>query len=161
MPFDQYFNNNDNILYLYPVNLVIYKFFNNYLINYYSLYTFKMYILHKVKLNQNRISGSNKWHCLCFRQDKDVYLLDDPLAAVDAHVAKHLYNKCIMGLLKNKTRILCTHHTNFLSKADLILVMEDGKIAKAGIYFTVFFHLSFLVWNFIFLFVCKKIIPIL
>ncbi|XP_041353425.1 ATP-binding cassette sub-family C member 10-like [Gigantopelta aegis] len=65
-------------------------------------------------------------------QDKEVYLLDDPLAAVDAHVANHLYHKCIMGLLKNKTRILCTHHTKFLSKADLILVMEDGKIAKAG-----------------------------
>ena len=39
-----------------------------------------------------------------------MYLLDDPLAAVDAHVASHIYTQCIMGLLKHKTRILCTHH---------------------------------------------------
>ena len=39
-----------------------------------------------------------------------MYLLDDPLAAVDAHVATHLYNHCIMGLLRHKTRMLCTHH---------------------------------------------------
>lgn len=46
-------------------------------------------------------------------QDKDCYLLDDPLAAVDAHVATHLYNHCIMGLLRHKTRILCTHHHRY------------------------------------------------
>ena len=47
--------------------------------------------------------------CVCV-QDKAVYLLDDPLAAVDAHVASHLYTHCITGLLRHKTRILCTHH---------------------------------------------------
>jgi ABC-type transport system involved in cytochrome bd biosynthesis fused ATPase/permease subunit len=36
----------------------------------------------------------------------DVYLLDDPLSAVDAHVARHLFDKCLLGLLKNKTRVL-------------------------------------------------------
>ncbi|XP_033736231.1 multidrug resistance-associated protein 7-like isoform X2 [Pecten maximus] len=65
-------------------------------------------------------------------QDKDVYLLDDPLAAVDAHVAQHLYDRCIMGLLRNKTRILCTHHTKFLGKADLVIVMDDGVISNIG-----------------------------
>ncbi|XP_069116792.1 ATP-binding cassette sub-family C member 10-like isoform X1 [Argopecten irradians] len=63
---------------------------------------------------------------------QDVYLLDDPLAAVDAHVAQHMYDNCIMGLLKNKTRILCTHHTSFLGEADLVIVMEDGVISKMG-----------------------------
>ena len=43
-------------------------------------------------------------------QDKSLYLLDDPLAAVDAHVASHLFSHCIMGLLRSKTRVLCTHH---------------------------------------------------
>ena len=42
-----------------------------------------------------------------------MYLLDDPLAAVDAHVAAHLYTHCIVGLLGHKTRILCTHHHRF------------------------------------------------
>ena len=65
-------------------------------------------------------------------QDKDLYLLDDPLSAVDAHVAKHLFKRCIMGLLRNKTRILCTHHVNFLKDADYIIVMEEGKIVQTG-----------------------------
>ena len=48
--------------------------------------------------------------CSYSSQDKELYLLDDPLAAVDAHVATHLFHHCIMGLLQHKTRVLCTHH---------------------------------------------------
>ena len=58
--------------------------------------------------------------------------MDDPLAAVDAHVAEHLYQKCIMGVLWGKTRILCTHHTKYLSNADLVIKLEDGKIVQSG-----------------------------
>ncbi|KAK6018039.1 hypothetical protein OSTOST_16424, partial [Ostertagia ostertagi] len=38
-------------------------------------------------------------------KDRDVYLLDDPLSAVDAHVAKHIFTNVIgpQGLLANKT----------------------------------------------------------
>ena len=50
-----------------------------------------------------------------------MYFLDDPLAAVDAHVAHHLFTHCIMGLLRQKTRVLCTHHTKFLQQADLVI----------------------------------------
>lgn len=71
-------------------------------------------------------------YCKAVFQDKDVYLLDDPLAAVDAFVAKHLFDKCIMGLLKRKTRILVTHHTKFLHKADFVIRMDQGKIVAAG-----------------------------
>ena len=39
-----------------------------------------------------------------FIQDKEIYLLDDPLAAVDVHVAAHIFKHCIMGILKDKTR---------------------------------------------------------
>ena len=69
---------------------------------------------------------------LVLLQEKDIYLLDDPLAAVDAHVARHLMQNCIMGLLRNKTCILCTHHIRFLTQADVVLVMEDGRIQQAG-----------------------------
>ena len=63
--------------------------------------------------------------------DADVILLDDPLSAVDVHVGKHLMERCICGpLLKNKTRILVTHQTQFLSVCDSIIVMENGKIKK-------------------------------
>ena len=58
--------------------------------------------------------------------------MDDPLAAVDAHVGAHIFSKCIMGLLQNKTRILCTHHTKYLQEADLVVVMEHGEITNAG-----------------------------
>jgi len=69
---------------------------------------------------------------LCKLQEKDVYLLDDPLAAVDAHVARHLYSECIVGLLRNTTRILVTHHVNFLHDADFIVVVEGGQIKQIG-----------------------------
>ena len=39
----------------------------------------------------------------------DIYLLDDPLAALDAHVGKQVFDNCISGILKGKTRVLVTH----------------------------------------------------
>ncbi|XP_069116549.1 ATP-binding cassette sub-family C member 10-like [Argopecten irradians] len=81
------------------------------------------------------LSGGQKSRLALARaiyQDKDVYLLDDPLAAVDSHVAQHIYDECIMGLLQNKTRILCTHHVKFLGNADLIVVMDGGSISRIG-----------------------------
>ncbi|XP_061173578.1 ATP-binding cassette sub-family C member 10-like [Saccostrea echinata] len=81
------------------------------------------------------LSGGQKARVALARalyQDKGVYLLDDPLAAVDAYVAQQLYDKCIMGMLRKKTRILCTHHVKFLSSADVVVVMEDGKISRIG-----------------------------
>lgn len=65
-------------------------------------------------------------------QDKDIYLLDDPLAAVDTDVAEHLMQKCIMELLREKTRILCTHRIEFVNKADMVVLMENGTIIRTG-----------------------------
>ncbi|XP_040286793.1 ATP-binding cassette sub-family C member 10-like [Bufo bufo] len=65
-------------------------------------------------------------------QEKDIYLLDDPLAAVDTDVAAHLMDRCILGILRHKTRILCTHRTELLEKADVIVLMEDGEIVCTG-----------------------------
>uniref|UniRef100_A0A8C1V729 ABC-type glutathione-S-conjugate transporter n=1 Tax=Cyprinus carpio TaxID=7962 RepID=A0A8C1V729_CYPCA len=66
----------------------------------------------------------------------DIYLLDDPLSAVDAHVGQHIFEKVFgpNGVLKNKTRILVTHGLSFLPQADLILVIEDGEITEMGSY---------------------------
>ncbi|XP_031637635.1 multidrug resistance-associated protein 4-like, partial [Contarinia nasturtii] len=68
----------------------------------------------------------------------DIYLIDDPLSAVDTHVQSHLFNECIgpNGYLarKNSTRILITHQLHFMSEADWIVVMKDGKIEIQGDY---------------------------
>ncbi|XP_041474562.1 multidrug resistance-associated protein 1-like isoform X1 [Lytechinus variegatus] len=66
----------------------------------------------------------------------DVYLLDDPLSAVDAHVAKHIFGHVIgpEGLLKNKTRVLVTHGISFLPQVDQIIVIVDGSVSEVGSY---------------------------
>lgn len=68
----------------------------------------------------------------CYNRKKEIFLLDDPLSAVDAHVCRHLVKMCLNGILKEKTKILCTHHIEHLINADLVLVMEDGKIVESG-----------------------------
>ncbi|GJQ86167.1 hypothetical protein Trydic_g13444 [Trypoxylus dichotomus] len=62
----------------------------------------------------------------------DIYLLDDPLSAVDTHVGKHLFEECIMGYLGSKTRILVTHQLQYLKRADLIIVFNNGRIEAQG-----------------------------
>ncbi|NXH86074.1 MRP3 protein, partial [Edolisoma coerulescens] len=66
----------------------------------------------------------------------DIFLLDDPLSAVDSHVAKHIFDKVIGpdGVLKGKTRILVTHGISFLPQVDHIIVLVDGKISEMGSY---------------------------
>uniref|UniRef100_A0A3Q1G5Y0 ATP binding cassette subfamily C member 3 n=1 Tax=Acanthochromis polyacanthus TaxID=80966 RepID=A0A3Q1G5Y0_9TELE len=68
--------------------------------------------------------------------DADVYLLDDPLSAVDAHVSKHIFDNLIgpEGVLKGKTRILVTHGISFLPQVDNIMVMVDGRVSEMGSY---------------------------
>ena len=65
-----------------------------------------------------------------------LYLLDDPLSAVDAHVGKHIFEKVIgpRGLLRNKTRVLVTHGVSFLPQVDNILVLKNGTITETGSY---------------------------
>ncbi|KAJ0255573.1 ABC transporter C family member 9 [Hirschfeldia incana] len=65
-------------------------------------------------------------------QDADVYLLDDPFSAVDAHTGRQLFEECLMGILKEKTVLYVTHQVEFLPAADLILVMQNGRVMQAG-----------------------------
>ncbi|KAI0843074.1 P-loop containing nucleoside triphosphate hydrolase protein [Hypoxylon sp. FL0890] len=68
----------------------------------------------------------------------DLVLLDDPLSAVDAHVAQHLFKEAICGALKGKTRVLVTHQRQFLPKCDRILWMENGRIRAMDQYSKLF-----------------------
>nr|XP_023018986.1 multidrug resistance-associated protein 4-like [Leptinotarsa decemlineata] len=62
----------------------------------------------------------------------DIYLLDDPLSAVDARVGKQLFEECICEYLKTKCVILVTHQLQYLKKADCIYLVEDGRIHSSG-----------------------------
>ncbi|XP_023610594.1 canalicular multispecific organic anion transporter 1 [Myotis lucifugus] len=85
------------------------------------------------------LSGGQKQRISLARatyQNADIYILDDPLSAVDAHVGKHIFDKVLgpNGLLKSKTRLLVTHSIHFLPQVDEIVVLENGTISEKGSY---------------------------
>ncbi|KAI4565335.1 hypothetical protein MJT46_009678, partial [Ovis ammon polii x Ovis aries] len=67
-------------------------------------------------------------------QDADIYLLDDPLSAVDAGVSRHLFQQCIRQALKKKITILVTHQLQYLKDTSQILILKDGKTVEWGTY---------------------------
>ncbi|CAH2229132.1 jg8067, partial [Pararge aegeria aegeria] len=70
----------------------------------------------------------------CVYQHADVYMLDDPLAAVDAKVAQAIYEECIRGFLRDKATVLVTHHVQYATHASNVCVMRAGKIVAQGTY---------------------------
>ena len=93
----------------------------------------------KTEIGENgvNLSGGQKQRIALARaayRGADVYLLDDPLSAVDAHVAKHLFSNLIgpEGILRDTTRVLVTHNLSFLDKMDSIVLIDAGKIILQG-----------------------------
>ncbi|CAN1270113.1 ABC transporter C family member 5 [Linum perenne] len=83
------------------------------------------------------LSGGQKQRVQLARalyQDADVYLLDDPFSAVDAHTGSELFKEYILTALAAKTVIYVTHQVEFLPAADLIVVLKEGQITQAGRY---------------------------
>ena len=81
------------------------------------------------------LSGGQKQRIALARaiyNDADIYLLDDPLSAVDARVGNHIFEQVIgpNGILKMKTRILVTHNLALLDDVDKVVYLVDGKIAE-------------------------------
>ncbi|KAJ1439399.1 pdr transporter [Ochromonadaceae sp. CCMP2298] len=67
--------------------------------------------------------------------DADIYLLDDPLSAVDAHVGQHLFEQCILHLKRQgKCVLMVTNALQFCSKSTHIIVLKDGRVSEAGRY---------------------------
>jgi ATP-binding cassette subfamily C (CFTR/MRP) protein 4 len=65
--------------------------------------------------------------------DADVYLLDDPLSAVDAGVGKHIFERCIQGFLGHKLRVLVTHQVHHLAVAELVVALgASGDLLACG-----------------------------
>ncbi|XP_026971791.1 ATP-binding cassette sub-family C member 4 isoform X2 [Sagmatias obliquidens] len=67
-------------------------------------------------------------------QDADIYLLDDPLSAVDAEVSRHLFELCICQALYQKITVLVTHQLQYLKAASQILILKDGEMVQKGTY---------------------------
>lgn len=65
-------------------------------------------------------------------RDADIYLLDDPLSAVDTHVGKILFENCIKTFLKDKLVILITHQLQYLPAVDQIVLLEEGSVKAVG-----------------------------
>ncbi|XP_010133954.1 PREDICTED: canalicular multispecific organic anion transporter 1 [Buceros rhinoceros silvestris] len=85
------------------------------------------------------LSGGQKQRVSLARavySNADIYVLDDPLSAVDAHVGKYLFEHVLgpEGLLQNKTRILVTHGISFLPQVDNIVVLVAGAVSEYGSY---------------------------
>ncbi|XP_057741994.1 ABC transporter C family member 5-like [Arachis stenosperma] len=83
------------------------------------------------------LSGGQKQRVQLARalyQDADIYLLDDPFSAVDAHTGSDLFREYVLTALAKKTVIFVTHQVEFLPAADLILVLKEGQIIQAGKY---------------------------
>ena len=64
--------------------------------------------------------------------DSDIYLFDDPISALDAHVGRNIINNVLCDYLKDKTRILVTHAIQYCNRADRIIYMKDGRIDWEG-----------------------------
>ncbi|XP_060600262.1 ATP-binding cassette sub-family C member 5-like, partial [Ruditapes philippinarum] len=81
------------------------------------------------------LSGGQKQRISLARavySNKDIYLLDDPLSAVDIHIGRHIFSECIMKQLKGKTVLFVTHQLQYLSNCDQVIFMRDGAITDTG-----------------------------
>jgi len=64
--------------------------------------------------------------------DADIYILDDPLSAVDAHVGRHIFERLLLKMLSSKTIVVCTNQLHFLPQVSRVLVLKEGKITEIG-----------------------------
>ncbi|MEI6528249.1 MAG: ABC transporter ATP-binding protein [bacterium] len=66
-----------------------------------------------------------------FYRDADIYVLDEPTAAVDAPSASEIFRN-IENLSEEKSALLISHNFATIRRANKILVMEHGKIVEEG-----------------------------
>nr|AAK19755.1 ATP-binding cassette transporter MRP8 [Homo sapiens] len=81
------------------------------------------------------LSGGQKQRISLARavySDRQIYLLDDPLSAVDAHVGKHIFEECIKKTLRGKTVVQVTHQLQYLEFCGQVILLENGKICENG-----------------------------
>ncbi|KAG2688836.1 hypothetical protein I3760_09G112600 [Carya illinoinensis] len=81
------------------------------------------------------LSGGQKQRVSMARavySNSDVYIFDDPLSALDAHVARQVFNSCVKEELRGKTRVLVTNQLHFLPQVDRIILVSEGMVKEDG-----------------------------
>uniref|UniRef100_A0A1I8HX20 ABC transporter domain-containing protein n=1 Tax=Macrostomum lignano TaxID=282301 RepID=A0A1I8HX20_9PLAT len=89
--------------------------------------------------NGINLSGGQKQRVSLARavyHNADIYLLDDPLSAVDSHVGRHIFERVLgpQGLLAGRTRLLVTNGLHWLPQTDRILVLDGRTVSEEGGY---------------------------
>ncbi|XP_021111972.1 multidrug resistance-associated protein 5 isoform X4 [Heterocephalus glaber] len=64
--------------------------------------------------------------------DRSIYILDDPLSALDAHVGNHIFNSAIRKHLRSKTVLFVTHQLQYLVDCDEVIFMKEGCVTERG-----------------------------
>ncbi|KAJ3222977.1 Multidrug resistance-associated protein 1 [Chytriomyces hyalinus] len=85
------------------------------------------------------LSGGQKARIALARglaRDADVFVLDDPLSALDSRVAQSVFRNAVLGRMRarGKTVVLATHQLHVLADVDYVIVMQDGRVAQAGVF---------------------------
>lgn len=92
----------------------------------------------EIGANGINLSGGQKWRITLARaiySRAGVLVLDDIFSAVDAHVGRHIFEKCLNGELGvGRTRILVTHHVSLCEpKTKYLVELGDGRVLNAGL----------------------------
>ncbi|KAL2155016.1 hypothetical protein VTH82DRAFT_3692 [Thermothelomyces myriococcoides] len=91
----------------------------------------------EIGANGINLSGGQKWRVTLARaiySRAGILILDDIFSAVDAHVGRHIFDKCLNGeLAVGRTRILVTHHVALCeSKAKFLMELGNGGVLHSG-----------------------------
>jgi ABC-type multidrug transport system fused ATPase/permease subunit len=83
----------------------------------------------------HRLSGGQRQRIALARAAysmADVFVLDDPLSALDGTVGAAVFERLIVGILRGRTRLVATHRLELARRADRVVVMEAGRIVEVG-----------------------------
>ncbi|RXG53670.1 Multidrug resistance-associated protein 5 [Armadillidium vulgare] len=81
------------------------------------------------------LSGGQKQRVSLARalySNRNIYLFDDCLSAVDAHVGQHIFKWVFKYALKSKTVIFVTHQLQYLPDCNRVMFLRDGRIEEIG-----------------------------
>jgi ABC-type multidrug transport system fused ATPase/permease subunit len=84
------------------------------------------------------LSGGQRARCAlaraCYRKpDTQLYVLDDCLRGLDVHVSQAVFEKCLLGYLAGKTRVVATHDEKLVQAADRIILLEGGRCREVTV----------------------------